>query len=51
MGSGDMGSGGIGSTGHVSGALFSMMAGVKIGHVPYRGEAPALTDLIGAQVQ
>lgn len=47
----NMGSGGVGSTGHVSGALFSLMAGVKIAHVPYRGEAPALTDLIGAQVQ
>jgi tripartite-type tricarboxylate transporter receptor subunit TctC len=47
----NMGSGGVGSTGHVAGALFSMTAGLKIAHVPYRGEAPALTDLIGAQVQ
>jgi tripartite-type tricarboxylate transporter receptor subunit TctC len=47
----NMGSGGVGSTGHVAGELFGMMAGVKIAHVPYRGEAPALTDLIGGQVQ
>jgi len=47
----NMGSGGIGSTGYVSGVLFTMMAGIKIAQVPYRGEAPALTDLIGAQVQ
>ena len=46
-----MGSGGVGSTGHVSGELFNMMAGIKIAHVPYRGEAPALTDLLGGQVQ
>jgi tripartite-type tricarboxylate transporter receptor subunit TctC len=47
----NMGSGGIGSSGHVSGELFKMLAGVKMAHVPYRGEAPALTDLLGAQVQ
>jgi tripartite-type tricarboxylate transporter receptor subunit TctC len=47
----NMGTGGIGSTGHVSGELFNMMAGTKIAHVPYRGEPPALTDLIGGQVQ
>ena len=47
----NMGSGGVGSTGHVSGELFDMMAGIKIAHVPYRGEAPALTDLLGGQVQ
>jgi tripartite-type tricarboxylate transporter receptor subunit TctC len=47
----NMGSGGIGATGHVSGELFKMMAGVKMAHVPYRGEAPALTDLLGGQVQ
>ena len=40
----NMGSGGVGSTGHVAGELFAMMAGLKIAHVPYRGEAPALTD-------
>ncbi len=47
----NMGSGGIGATGHVSGELFKMMAGVTLTHVPYRGEAPALSDLLGGQVQ
>jgi tripartite-type tricarboxylate transporter receptor subunit TctC len=42
---------GIGTTPHVSGELFKMMAGVNIVHVPYRGTAPALTDLISGQVQ
>jgi Tripartite tricarboxylate transporter family receptor len=40
-----MGSAGIGSTGHLAGELFKMMAGVNLIHVPYRGNAPALTDL------
>jgi tripartite-type tricarboxylate transporter receptor subunit TctC len=47
----NMGSGGKGSTGHVSGELFQLMAGLKLQHVPYRGEALAMTDLIGGQVQ
>ena len=47
----NMGSGGIGSTGHVAGALFNMMAALKIALVPYRGEAPAMTDLLAGQVQ
>ena len=47
----NMASGGIGTTDHVSGDLFKIMAGVNIIHVPYRGAAPALTDLMGAQVQ
>ncbi len=47
----NMGSGGNGATGHVSGELFKMMSGVKMVHVPYRGEAMALADLIGGQVQ
>jgi len=47
----NMGSGGIGSTGHVAGELFNMTAGLKMAHVPYRGEAPAITDLLGGQVQ
>jgi len=47
----NMASGGIGSTGHVAGELFNMMAGLKMAHVPYRGEAPAVTDLLGGQVQ
>jgi tripartite-type tricarboxylate transporter receptor subunit TctC len=47
----NMGTGGIGSTGHVAGELFNMMAGVKMAHVPYRGEAPAIVDLLAGQVQ
>ena len=47
----NMGSGGIGSTGHMSGELFKMMSGVKLLHVPYRGELLAMTDLIGGQAQ
>ena len=47
----NMGSGGNGTAGHLSGELFKMMAGVNMIHVPYRGEAPALTDLLGGQVQ
>ena len=46
-----MGSSGNGSTSHVAGELFKMMTGVNMLHVPYRGEAPALTDLIAGQVQ
>jgi tripartite-type tricarboxylate transporter receptor subunit TctC len=42
---------GVGTAGHVCGELFKMMAGVDMVHVPYRGGAPALTDLIGGQVQ
>jgi tripartite-type tricarboxylate transporter receptor subunit TctC len=46
-----MASPGIGTASHVFGELFKMMAGVKMVHVPYRGTGPALTDLIGGQVQ
>ena len=46
-----MASPGNGSTNHVAGELFKMMAGVDMVHVPYRGGAPALTDLLGGQVQ
>jgi tripartite-type tricarboxylate transporter receptor subunit TctC len=46
-----MASAGIGSAPHVSGELFKMMAGVDMVHVPYRGDGPALTDLLGGQVQ
>jgi tripartite-type tricarboxylate transporter receptor subunit TctC len=46
-----MGSGGNGSPAHVIGELFKMMTGVNLVHVPYRGGAPALTDLIGGQIQ
>jgi tripartite-type tricarboxylate transporter receptor subunit TctC len=47
----DMASAGNGSTPHMAGELFKMMAGVDMIHVPYRGGAPALTDLLGGQVQ
>jgi tripartite-type tricarboxylate transporter receptor subunit TctC len=47
----NMASAGIGSSTHVYGELFKMMAGVDMLHVPYRGTGPALTDLIGGQVQ
>jgi tripartite-type tricarboxylate transporter receptor subunit TctC len=47
----NMASGGIGTPSHVAGELFKMMTGVNTVHVPYRGVAPALTDLIGGQVQ
>ncbi len=46
-----MASGGVGSSPHVSGELFKMMAGVDMVHVPYRGVAPATTDLLGGRVQ
>ena len=47
----NMASSGAGSTIHVSGELFKMMTGINMVHVPYRGGAPALTDLISGQVQ
>jgi tripartite-type tricarboxylate transporter receptor subunit TctC len=47
----NMASVGNGSIPHLSGELFKMMTGVNMVHVPYRGEAPALTDLLGGQVQ
>jgi tripartite-type tricarboxylate transporter receptor subunit TctC len=46
-----MASGGNGTPAHVSGELFKMMTGINMIHVPYRGAAPALTDLLGGQVQ
>jgi tripartite-type tricarboxylate transporter receptor subunit TctC len=46
-----MASGGIGIPSHVAGELYKMMTGTDLIHVPYRGEAPALTDLIGGRVQ
>lgn len=42
---------GYGTTGHLAGELFKSLAGVQIVHVPYKGSAPALTDLLGGQVQ
>lgn len=44
-------SGGAGSTPHLSGALFAVMAGIAIVHVPYKGTGPASADLLGGQVQ
>jgi tripartite-type tricarboxylate transporter receptor subunit TctC len=47
----NMASGGVGTPVHMAGELFKMMAGVHLVHIPYRGSAPALADLIGGQVQ
>jgi tripartite-type tricarboxylate transporter receptor subunit TctC len=47
----NMASSGNGTSVHVAGELFNMMAGIKMTHVPYRGAGPAITDLIGGQVQ
>jgi tripartite-type tricarboxylate transporter receptor subunit TctC len=46
-----MGSAGNGSSSHMAGELFNATAGIKLVHVPYRGTAPALGDLLGGQVQ
>jgi len=46
-----MASGGIGAPSHVFGELFKFMTGVNLVHVPYRGAAPAVTDLLAGQVQ
>jgi tripartite-type tricarboxylate transporter receptor subunit TctC len=47
----NMASAGIGNTTHVAGELFMMLTGTKLTHVPYRGGAPAVADLLGGQVQ
>jgi len=47
----NMASAGVGTGSHLHGELFKMMTGVDLVHVPYRGVAPALTDLLGGQVQ
>jgi tripartite-type tricarboxylate transporter receptor subunit TctC len=47
----NMASAGTGTPGHMAGELFKAMTGVNMLHVPYRGGAPALTDLLGGQVQ
>jgi len=44
-------SGGTGFASHLAGELFKVMTGVNMVHVPYRGQAPAMTDLFGGQVQ
>ncbi len=46
-----MASGGNGAPSHVSGELFKMLTGIDLIHVPYRGAGPALSDLLGGQVQ
>jgi tripartite-type tricarboxylate transporter receptor subunit TctC len=50
-GSINMASGGNGTSQHLSGEMFKLMTGLDIVHVPYRGAAPALSDLVGGQVQ
>jgi len=47
----NFGSGGLGTTPHMAGELFAAMTGIKIVHVAYRGEAPAINDLLGGQLQ
>ncbi len=47
----NMASAGVGTSTHLSGALFMMMTGTDLVHVPYRGAGPALTDMLGGQVQ
>ncbi len=47
----NMASGGVGSTPHLAGELFKMQTGINMLHVPYRGDAPAITDLLAGQVQ
>jgi tripartite-type tricarboxylate transporter receptor subunit TctC len=47
----NFGSGGTGFATHIAGEMFKMMTGVNMVHVPYRGQAPAMTDLLGGQVQ
>ena len=47
----NMASSGSGTASHIAGELFKMMAGVNMLHVPYRGDVPAITDLLGGQVQ
>ncbi len=47
----NMASGGVGSTPHLAGELFKMLTGITMLHVPYRGDAPAVTDMIAGQDQ
>jgi len=46
----NFGSGGVGTSPHMSGELLQAMAGIKLTHVPYRGTAPAMSDLLGGQI-
>ena len=50
-GSLNYGSAGAGSTSHLAAAMFTSMAGINVVHVPYKGSAPAATDLFGGQIQ
>jgi tripartite-type tricarboxylate transporter receptor subunit TctC len=45
------GSAGAGTPGHLTGEMFKALAGIDIQHVPYKGSAPAITDLLGGQIQ
>jgi tripartite-type tricarboxylate transporter receptor subunit TctC len=45
------GSSGVGGTGHLAGELFNLMTGVKLVHVPYKGGAPAMVDLVAGRVE
>jgi tripartite-type tricarboxylate transporter receptor subunit TctC len=47
----NMASGGVGSTPHLAGELFKMLTGINMLHVPYRGDAPAVTDMLAGQDQ
>lgn len=47
----NFGSGGVGFATHVAGELFKMLAGIDMVHVPYRGQGPAMTGLLGGQIQ
>jgi tripartite-type tricarboxylate transporter receptor subunit TctC len=47
----NMASAGVGTISHMAGELFAMMTGITLTHVPYRGAGPAITDLLGGQVQ
>jgi tripartite-type tricarboxylate transporter receptor subunit TctC len=47
----NMGSGGVGTPQHIAGELFRVLTGVDLVHVPYRGGAPAIVDLMGGQLQ
>jgi tripartite-type tricarboxylate transporter receptor subunit TctC len=46
-----MGSSGVGTTPHLAGELFKSMTGIEMTHVPYRGEPPAITDILGGRIQ
>jgi tripartite-type tricarboxylate transporter receptor subunit TctC len=47
----DYGTSGVGSSPHLAGALFAMMAGIKLTHVPYKGTAQAITDVMAGHIQ